>query len=136
VHGTAPHAVLGWIVAALAVAALANQREPPIVDPRVPPIVKPRMAALELRALRDGERLDLNRASIDELALIPGIGPKLAERIIVERKARGGYARVEEVCDVRGVGPKTWERIKPFLELRGDPQKRSMTYDADTPSSR
>ena len=90
--------------------------------------------APELRALRDGQRLDLNHASIDELTLIPGIGPKLAGRIVTERAARGGYARLEDVRDVRGVGPKTWERMRPFVELRREPQKRSITYDADAPA--
>jgi len=92
------------------------------------------MATGEWRALRDGERLDLNRASVDELVLVPGIGPKLAERIERERTRRGGFARVEDVRAVRGVGPKTWERIRPFVELRDDAQNKSIRYEAVTPA--
>ena len=124
-HGSASQAALGWIVAALAVAALAAKREdsaPPSGPPPRPAV----SATRELRALRDGQRLDLNRATTEELALLPGIGSKLAERIVVERTRRGGFARVEDVDDVRGVGPKTCERLRAFVEIREPTQNRSM----------
>jgi competence protein ComEA len=106
------------IVAGLALAALAAQRSVPPTPPPMaafaPAVTPPKP---ELRALRDGGRLDLNRATAEELTLIPGIGPKLAQRIIEERARRGGFARVEDVRAVRGVGPKVWLRVEPFLQL-------------------
>jgi competence protein ComEA len=117
VHGSAPHAALGLIVAGLALAALAAQRVVPPVGPPIAvfaPVYAPRS---QLRALRDGQRLDLNRASADELALIPGIGPKLAERIVAERRRRNGFSDLAQLRAVRGVGPKVWLRIEPFVAL-------------------
>jgi competence protein ComEA len=46
--------------------------------------------------------VDINRAELDELAILPGIGPALAERIIVGRP----YASVDELDRVPGIGPK------------------------------
>jgi competence protein ComEA len=118
VQGSAPHAALGLIVAGLALAALAAQRA---VPPAAPPVAvfagQPAAAKPELRALRDGQRLDVNRASADELTLIPGIGPKLAQRIVDERARRGGFTNLTELRSVRGLGPKIWLRVEPFVEL-------------------
>lgn len=125
-HGSASQAALGWIVAALAVAALAAQRSDPSPPARPPVAARPAEAAPELRALRDGERLDLNRASAAELTLLPGIGPKLAERIVAERTRRGGYAQVDDLQDVHGIGPKLWQRVRAFVEVRAASQKRSI----------
>jgi competence protein ComEA len=97
---------------------LAAQRA---VPPDAPPVavfaVQPSAAKPELRALRDGQRLDVNRASADELTLIPGIGPKLAQRIVDERGQRGGFTNLAELRGVRGLGPKIWLRVEPFVEL-------------------
>jgi competence protein ComEA len=117
VQGSAQHAALGLIVAGLALAALAAQRSVP--PPAAPVAIFPQSHAAkpELRALRDGQRLDVNRASVDELTLIPGIGPKLAARIVEERSRRGGFERLEDLRTVRGLGPKVWLRVEPFVHV-------------------
>jgi competence protein ComEA len=118
VQGSAPHAALGLIVAGLALAALAAQRGvPPDASPVAVFAGQPSAAKPQLRALRDGQRLDVNRASADELTLIPGIGPKLAQRIVDERTRRGGFTNLTELRSVRGLGPKIWLRVAPFVEL-------------------
>ncbi|HET6332878.1 MAG TPA: helix-hairpin-helix domain-containing protein [Polyangiales bacterium] len=117
-QGSAPHAALGLIVAGLALAALAAQRSVPPEAPPVPVFAAQASAAKpELRALRDGQRLDINRASAEELTLIPGIGPKLAERIVAARARRGQFESLAELRAVRGLGPKIWLRVEPFVEL-------------------
>jgi competence ComEA-like helix-hairpin-helix protein len=117
VQGSAQHAALGLIVAGLALAALAAQRTVP--PPAAPVAVFPRPTTPkpELRALRDGQRLDINRASAEELTLIPGVGPKLAARIVEERSRRGRFERLEDLRAVRGLGPKVWLRVEPFVEV-------------------
>lgn len=102
----------------LALAALAAQRAvPPLATP-VAVFPEARAAKSELRALRDGQRLDVNRAGVDELTLIPGIGPKLAERIVEERARRGRFERLEDLRAVRGLGPKVWLRVEPFVRVQ------------------
>ena len=68
--------------------------------------------------LLKGEVFDLNRASYSELVALPGIGPKLAERILSDRKRNGIYPNVESLRRVRGIGPKKLERIKKHLITR------------------
>jgi competence protein ComEA len=60
-------------------------------------------------------RLDLNRASADELEGLPGIGPKTALRILEDRKAHGPYRRPSDLTRVKGIGAKTLARLLPHV---------------------
>ena len=48
--------------------------------------------------------LDLNTATAEELATLPGIGAELAGRIVAYREAHGGFDSVEEIMEVSGIG--------------------------------
>jgi competence protein ComEA len=61
--------------------------------------------------------LDLNRASVDDLARLPGVGPALASRIAEARAAAGGFASVDDLRRVRGVGPATLDRLRPYVAV-------------------
>ena len=112
----------GLIVAALALLALASGRDPSraggtggasqsVRAPALPP------SAAGVRALREGESLDLNRAAPGDLLLLPGVGPKLAARIVAERVRRGGYARADDLLSVKGIGPATFARMQRFVRV-------------------
>lgn len=62
-------------------------------------------------------RIDPNRAGPAELTRLPGIGPALAGRIVLERDLHGPYASPEALLRVRGIGPKTLARIRGFLSF-------------------
>jgi competence protein ComEA len=62
--------------------------------------------------------LDLNRISIEDLCLIPGIGESLAREIITYRKRRGGFRSVEDLKNVRGIGEKKYQNLKGFFTTR------------------
>jgi competence ComEA-like helix-hairpin-helix protein len=64
--------------------------------------------------------LDVNAATLPQLCLLPGIGPKLAERWIALRDAEGPFATVDAVDRVPGIGPATLAKIRPFLTCRDD----------------
>jgi competence protein ComEA len=59
--------------------------------------------------------IDINAADRPELIQLPGIGEKLAQRIIDSRQTAGPFTSHEDLRRVRGIGPKTLERIRPYL---------------------
>ncbi len=65
--------------------------------------------------------VDLNSADRSQLAQVPNIGPKLAERIEAHRSAKGGFRSVEELERVEGIGPKIVEKVRPFVTVAGEP---------------
>jgi competence protein ComEA len=60
-------------------------------------------------------RIDVNRASAAELELLPGVGPKMAERIVEERTLRGRFKRPRDLRRVKGIGEKTLARLLPYV---------------------
>ncbi len=50
-------------------------------------------------------KVDLNSANAHELALLTGVGPVLASRIVADRKSRGAFESVDDLQRVRGIGP-------------------------------
>jgi competence protein ComEA len=121
--------VLGVITAALALAALAAQPRSaatPAGQGGRPEARAPSPSAL--RALRDGARIDVNRARAADLELLPGVGPMLARRIVEQRDARGPFVAAEDLLRVRGIGPRTLERLRPLLSF-----ERTGTASARSP---
>ncbi|BCA53659.1 conserved exported protein of unknown function [Nitrospira sp. KM1] len=64
-------------------------------------------------------RLDLNRATAQDLEGLPGIGPVLAGRIIQHREELGSFRSVEDLRTVKGIGKKTLERIRTLVDVPG-----------------
>jgi competence protein ComEA len=62
-------------------------------------------------------RVNLNRASAEELETLPGIGPARARAIIRWREEHGRFRKVEDVLGVPGVGPATLERLRPLVRV-------------------
>jgi competence ComEA-like helix-hairpin-helix protein len=65
------------------------------------------------------EKIDLNRAGLDELQRLPGIGPALARRLLDKREQLGGFERVEQLRQVPGIGPKTLDKLRPYIHISG-----------------
>jgi len=65
--------------------------------------------------LAAGRRIDVNRAAAEDLEAVPGIGPKLAARIVEIRDTKGPFATVGDLRIVPGVGRKKLAQLAPFL---------------------
>lgn len=63
------------------------------------------------------EKLNINTASVDALAGIPGIGPKVGEAITAYRDAHGAFTSLSDLVNVEGIDAALLEKIKPFLTL-------------------
>jgi competence protein ComEA len=59
--------------------------------------------------------INLNTATVDQLETLPGIGQKVAERIIEFRTKNGGFKRIEDLMNVKGIGEKSFLKLKPLI---------------------
>jgi competence protein ComEA len=65
--------------------------------------------------------INLNTATQAELETLPGIGAKVAARIIEYRKAKGPFKKIEELMNVQGVGEKSFLKLRPQLTVASKP---------------
>ena len=86
------------------------------------------------RPLKDGERIDVDRAGVRELERLPGVGPGLARRIFADRQARGTFGGLEGLDGVPGVGPSLLARIAPAAAFSGTPRPRPADRAAQSPA--
>lgn len=116
-------------------AADATGEPPPVPraispgPPRLSSAARPRPHALE-RDVRlapaastaapattaDG-RVAINRATVSELMLLPGVGAKRAAAIVEQRQRLGRFREASELLRIKGIGPRTLERLLPRLIL-------------------
>ncbi len=62
---------------------------------------------------KDGRFLiNINRADVEMLTMLDGIGDVIGERIVEYRKENGEFESVDELIEVKGIGEKTLEKIR------------------------
>ena len=59
--------------------------------------------------------IDLNRATVEDLDRLPGIGPSTAQAIIDHRDQHGPFGSVDDLLDVRGIGPAKLDAIRDLV---------------------
>ena len=62
-------------------------------------------------------KVNLNRATKDELMTLPGIGESRAEAIIAYREETGWISAPEELMNVSGIAEKMYEKIADLIEV-------------------
>jgi competence protein ComEA len=65
--------------------------------------------------------LNINTALVDELDLLPGIGPSKASAIVAYREKHGDFKRKEDIQNVSGIGPAIFEQIKELITIEPIP---------------
>ena len=63
------------------------------------------------------EPISINRAGKEILSTLPGIGPMLAERIVLRREAKGPFRSKDELLHINGIGPKKFARLVDTIIL-------------------
>jgi competence protein ComEA len=63
--------------------------------------------------------VNVNTATAEQLALLPGIGPSRAAAIIEAREHRP-FASVNDLVRVRGIGRAMLQRLTPYVTTQGE----------------
>jgi competence protein ComEA len=74
--------------------------------------------------------VNLNTATPAQLDALPGIGPKVAARIVEYRQKNGGFKKVEELMNVQGIGEKLFLKLKPLVTVAPAKTERQGTSSA------
>lgn len=64
--------------------------------------------------------VNVNSANASQLALLPRVGPSVAERIVDYRKQNGPFKKPEDLMLVQGIGEKTFQLLKPYVAIAGE----------------
>ncbi len=65
-------------------------------------------------------KVNVNRATLDELQKLPGIGPVLAARIVAFREEHGPFRTVDDLLHVSGIGAKTLAGLRDLVTTDDD----------------
>jgi competence ComEA-like helix-hairpin-helix protein len=63
--------------------------------------------------------VNINSASAAELAYLPRVGAKAAQRVVEYRTQHGPFRKPSDLMQVKGFGEKTFEGIAPYLAVDG-----------------
>ena len=70
--------------------------------------------------------ININKATFEEIAVLPGIGPSTAQKIVEYREQIGGFTSLEQLLEVPRVGSLTLQRIKPYVILSDEEEKQKV----------
>ena len=64
-------------------------------------------------------KLNINFATAEELAMLPGLGDTSAQRIVEYRELNGPYLTIEDLLNVKGIGQTRFESISKYITVGG-----------------
>lgn len=62
-------------------------------------------------------KIDLNRATVEQLDGLPGVGPVTAQRILDWRTRNGRFARVDQLREVEGIGERRFAQLRDLVTV-------------------
>ena len=94
------------------------------------------LASLPAAAAETKKVVNINSADASELALLPRVGPSVADRIIDYRKENGPFKKPEDLMLVQGIGEKTFQLLKPYLAISGESTLNEKVHGSRSGSSK
>ncbi len=87
---------------------------------KILPLAQEQKAANEMPAslsLFTNRPLPINKAGKEDLEMLPGVGPHLANAILTELQLQGKFAGPDDFIKVSGIGPKNMQRLLPLISF-------------------
>jgi competence protein ComEA len=84
----------------------------------VPAVGEAPPAAQSGKGAGPAPRTNLNTATQAELEQLPGIGPKLAQRVLAYRQRKGRFTKLQDLLEVEGFGPKKLAALEDQVMVR------------------
>lgn len=81
------------------------------------PTPSPTPTPTPFRPATEENPLDLNQASIEQLATLPGVSPHRAELIAAHRRAIAGFRHVDQLREVFGVSEELFLKLRPLVHV-------------------
>jgi DNA uptake protein ComE-like DNA-binding protein len=104
----------------------SSPQSSPSLSPQFPPQSPPQSPPL----------VDLDEATASQIEALPGIGPAIAKRIIMDRDTAGPFGSLGALCRVRGIGPATVKRLAPMVTFSAAPSPVSGECDGASKGTR
>jgi competence protein ComEA len=90
--------------------------------------------------------VNINTADTTQLALLPRVGVKAAQRIADYRKEHGNFRKTSDLMQVKGFGEKSFQRLSAYVTVDGkttltekihskNPRKSSKKSSSPTPAA-
>jgi competence protein ComEA len=74
-------------------------------------------ASGDAAAPASGGKVDLNKATLEQLDGLPGVGPVTAQRILDWRTRSGRFSRVDQLREVEGIGERRFSQLKDLVTV-------------------
>jgi len=77
----------------------------------------PQVSYIQNLDISSVKKININKSSVVQIEKLPGVGPKLAQKIIDCRNDRGGFKSLDELKSIKGIKDKKFEALKEFVTL-------------------
>jgi len=75
------------------------------------------MAMISVSLAQEAEKININKAPVEGLMQLKGVGEKIAQKIVEYRENQGPFEQPEDITKVSGIGPKVFESNKDRITV-------------------
>ncbi len=62
-------------------------------------------------------KVDINKATVEQLQTLPGVGEVIAKRIVEYRQTNGSFEKAADIMNVKGIGEKSYLKMKDRISV-------------------